>query len=219
MNLFNIISQIGIVNTVRMNWHYFGWRGVLHWYIIASRNLMIENLNGSIEVLEKKYRGCIKIGLKRVGICDARYERGLWNNSGTITIRDLADFGSGTRIVNSGYLQFGSLFMAKANCKIICHKKITFGDNVLISWDTLVMDSDHHKIFRMDEPTLQVNSPREICIGNHVWIGCNSIILKGTTIADDVIVAAGSLTSGDYSESNCIISGKDILKDNVIWEY
>lgn len=219
MRLSNVVHQIGLINTLRLNWQYFGWAGVLHGYIIASRNLVIENLKGSIEVLEKKQRGCIKIGFKRVGICDAKHERAIWNNSGSIIIKDKVDLGSGTRIVNSGTLTFGKNFVAKANCKIICHKKIVFGDDVLISWDTLIMDTDHHKICKIDAPGLQINSPRDIHIGNHVWIGCNVVVLKGTSIADNVIVAAGSIDSGDYPMSNCIISGKIILKDNVIWEY
>lgn len=177
------------------------------------------NLKGSVKVLEKKQRGCIKIGLKRVGICDPKHERAIWNNSDSIIIKDKVDLGSETRMVNSGTLQIGKNSMVKVNCKIICHKKITFGDNVLIWWDTLIMDTDHHKIFRLDDSTVQINSPNEVYICNHVWIGCNVIVLKGTTIADNTILAVASVASGNYSVSNCIISGKKILKDNVTWEY
>ena len=38
--------------------------------------------------------------------------------------------------------------------------------------------------------------PREIIIGENVWIGLNSIILKGATIGDNSIVAAGSVVGG-----------------------
>lgn len=33
------IKEIGLVNSLRMNYHYFGWGGVMHHYIIASRNV------------------------------------------------------------------------------------------------------------------------------------------------------------------------------------
>lgn len=180
---------------------------------------MLENLKGTIEVLGEKQKGCIKIGLKRASICDPKHERAIWNKSGSVIIKDKVDLGSGTRIVNSGTLQFGKNFMAKADCKIICHKKITYGDGVLISWDTLIMDTDHHKIFKLDNLAQQINSPNDINVGNYVWIGCNVIVLKGTTIADNTILAAGSVISGNYSVGNCIVSGKKILKDNVAWKY
>lgn len=42
------IKEIGLVNSLRMNYHYFGWGGVMHHYIIASRNVKIKKLGGSI---------------------------------------------------------------------------------------------------------------------------------------------------------------------------
>ena len=39
-----------------------------------------------------------------------------------------------------------------------------------------------------------------IKIGNDVWIGCNSIILKGVTIGDGAIVAAGSVVTKDVPD-------------------
>ena len=47
--MFRKIFQIGILNTVRMNLYYFGWKGVLHAYIIASRSLKITELKGVIQ--------------------------------------------------------------------------------------------------------------------------------------------------------------------------
>ncbi|MGK9369486.1 hypothetical protein ACSSWA_11350 [Melioribacter sp. Ez-97] len=37
-----------------------------------------------------------------------------------------------------------------------------------------------------------MNEDKPIQIGNHVWIGCWSVLLKGTYIADGCIVGAGS---------------------------
>ena len=43
-------------------------------------------------------------------------------------------------------------------------------------------------------------------IGKNVFIGCNSLILKGTVIGDNCVVGAGSVVSGKFEE-NCIIAG------------
>ena len=56
----------------------------------------------------------------------------------------------GSRIANSGVLSFGDRFSISANSSIICTDKITFGDDVLISWDSLIMDTDFHSIFDAD---------------------------------------------------------------------
>ena len=141
-------------------------------------------------------RGCVKIGFKRVGICDCKFERAIWNNNGKIIIADHVDFGQGTRIVNSGELVIGRNLMIKANSSIICHKKISFGDDVLISWDVLFMDTDYHIIYNLSLPESQINEPREIVIGHHVWVGCRCLILKGSMIPNDSVVAAGAVICG-----------------------
>jgi acetyltransferase-like isoleucine patch superfamily enzyme len=45
-----------------------------------------------------------------------------------------------------------------------------------------------------------------IRIGRNVWIGANSVILDGTVIGDNCIVAAGSVMNRRFP-SNCIIQG------------
>ena len=59
-----------------------------------------------------------------------------------------------------GNFIFGNDFTTTAKCNIICEKKISFGDDVLISWDTLFMDNDFHKIFNKDGDTV-VNQPKK----------------------------------------------------------
>ncbi|MGJ0429764.1 acyltransferase [Methylobacter sp.] len=43
-------------------------------------------------------------------------------------------------------------------------------------------------------------------IGQKCFIGCNSIILPGITIGNEVVVAAGSVVTKDI-ESNCLVAG------------
>ena len=38
---------------------------------------------------------------------------------------------------------------------------------------------------------------KKISIGNDVWIGCNSVILRGVNIADGVVVGANTLVNRD----------------------
>lgn len=46
-----------------------------------------------------------------------------------------------------------------------------------------------------------------VVIGKNVWIGANTIILRGTKIGDNSVVAAGSVIKGVYG-SNLVIYNK-----------
>lgn len=59
------------------------------------------------------------------------------------------------------------------------------------------MDTDYHSIDN------KIVSERVI-IGNHVWIGCKSIILKGVTIGDGAIIAAGSVVNNDVPPKSLV---------------
>ena len=62
------------------------------------------------------------------------------------------------------------------------------------------------------------NPHGEVKIGNKVWIGTNSIILKDTIIGDNCIIAANSVVKGVFPE-NCLIGGNPakVLRKDVQW--
>ncbi len=51
-----------------------------------------------------------------------------------------------------------------------------------------------------------LGSAGKVTIGNNVFIGMNSIILKGVTIGNNVIIGAGSLVNKDIPD-NCVVAG------------
>jgi acetyltransferase-like isoleucine patch superfamily enzyme len=94
------------------------------------------------------------------------------------------------------------------NGTIICASKVSVGDDVLISWDTTIIDHNSHSTFFSRRSQDAVNwlendknwedvkiSPVEI--KDKVWIGFNSIILKGVTIGEGAIIGAGSVVTKD----------------------
>lgn len=107
-------------------------------------------------------------------------------------------------IIKSGYMNFNSTIMVD--------KKITIGEYVCIASGVVIRDSDSHK-------TKEEGNTKEIKIGNHVWIGTNAIILKGVTIGDNAVIAAGAVVTKDVP-SNCIVAGvpAKIIKKNINWE-
>ena len=66
----------------------------------------------------------------------------------------------------------------------------------------------------------RINEPKDIVIGNHVWIGKRVQCLKGTVISDNSIVGAGSLVTKEFCESNVIVAGNvaKVIKKGVSWK-
>ena len=50
---------------------------------------------------------------------------------------------------------------------------------------------------------------KEITIGNNVWIGANTIILKGVKIGDNVVIAAGSIINKNLDSNSMFYQKKE----------
>lgn len=135
--------------------------------------------------------------------------------SSTLKVDGLFDVydGSAITIEKDASLRLGSGYI-NSNSKIYCFHDIEIGEGVAISEEVIIRDSDNHKIlydgYEMTKP---------IKIGNHVWIGFRAAILKGVTIGDGAIIAAGSIVTKDVP-ANCIAAGvpAKVIKRNVEWE-
>ena len=53
-----------------------------------------------------------------------------------------------------------------------------------------------------------LGSSGKVTIGNNCFIGMNTVILKGTTIGDNVIIVAGSILRGKYLSNSVIAGGR-----------
>ncbi len=108
-------------------------------------------------------------------------------------------------ILGSGYSNY--------DVEIACAKEIIIGDEVAIAKGVIIRDYDAHVINgNQDEMA------KPIKIGNHVWIGTRAIILKGVTIGDGAIVAAGAVVTSDIPPRTvCAGVPARIIKENVEW--
>ncbi|OOM79435.1 acyltransferase [Clostridium sp. BL-8] len=110
-------------------------------------------------------------------------------------------------------LEIGSGFV-NSNVKIRCTESIKIGEDVAISHNVTIMDSDAHEIINEG-----YKKTKPIVIGNHVWIGSGAMILKGVRIGDGTVIAAGSIVTHDFP-NNCIAAGipAKIIKKDVTWK-
>ncbi|TPG44230.1 acyltransferase [Roseomonas nepalensis] len=90
----------------------------------------------------------------------------------------------GARVtLGSGYINSGA--------NISVSGSLTIGHDVAIAENVTIWDADGHAI--EGRPT----GPQPVVIGNHVWIGLNATILKGVTIGDGAVIAAGAVVTRD----------------------
>lgn len=91
---------------------------------------------------------------------------------------------------------------------ITSKKRIEIGDHTMISPNVIIIDSDFH-VSWPPEKRFDLVSPdhdQSVYIGRNVWIGTNSIVLKGVTIGDNSIIGAGSVVINDIP-ANVLAAG------------
>lgn len=110
-------------------------------------------------------------------------------------------------------LQLGSGYI-NSNAQIVCSEKITIGYGVAIADGVLIRDCDDHDLVY---DGYQKTKP--IVIGDHVWIGQKAMILKGVTIGDNAVIAAGSVVTKDVP-ANTLVGGVPAkpIKTNIEWK-
>ena len=149
--------------------------------------------------------------------------------------RNLISVGAGTVLTgrllifpHDGRISIGRDCYLGENSRIWSAASIEIGNRVFISHNVNIHDTNAHSIdprirYRHFVETMTTGFPREntvdivsapIVIGDDVWIGFNSIILKGVKIGRGVIVAAGSVVTKDIPEFS-IVAGNPakIVKD------
>lgn len=91
---------------------------------------------------------------------------------------------------------------------IYSKESIEIGDYTNIGGNVKILDHDFHPIEAeaRKRNNMDMVGKKAIKIGENVFIGCNSIILKGTQIGDNSVVGAGSVVSGKFP-GNVVIAG------------
>lgn len=205
------------LKTLRINFHYFPLKKAVRSPILVSNRVVLQRLGGGVEIEGKLTTGMLLLGYHNLGGQDKKGDRTVWQVDGLIKIRGKRiDIGRGSKLSIHGILSLGDHFTITGNTSIICRNNIVFGDDVLISWEVLVMDTDFHTIVNNDGRVL--NSDKPIEVSNHVWIGCRCTILKGVRIPPDVVIAAGSIMTGDIEEGRAIYaSNQRLLREHINW--
>lgn len=93
----------------------------------------------------------------------------------------------------------------------------TIGADCMFSYEIVMRNYDGHKI--VDLQTNQIrNSPGNITIGDHVWVGQRVTILKNAEIANGAIIGCNAVVSGTIdSESIAVGIPAKVIRKRVSW--
>jgi len=93
---------------------------------------------------------------------------------------------------------------------------IEIKEGTMIAPNVIIVDSDFHAIWPPENRTMNMDYEKDegVIIGKNVWIGMNSMILKGVTLGDNSIIGAGSVVVSDIPK-NTIAAGNPakVIKD------
>ena len=89
---------------------------------------------------------------------------------------------------------------------VISVKRVEIGDGCLIGKGVQILDFDAHGV-APEERRTSIGRIAPVILGKNVWVGNGAILLKGTHIGDNSIVAAGAVVPGGDYPPDVVIGG------------
>lgn len=225
MNILNKIwKQRSILRslpyTIYFNFYYLPFKQAIKLPILLYKPELLK-VNGKVIIDAAVLKtGMIRLGFRTVSL----YPNSgiMWeNHGGTVVFNGKCNIGndSAISIGIKGNLIFGDNFKATANMKLTSYCSIKFGNNVLVAWEVIIMDTSFHKLKDLDgNPKGKVMTP--ISIGNNNWITTRCMVMKGTKTPNFCIFGAGSFLNKNYSNypSHILLAGSPLeIKAEGIW--
>jgi tetrahydrodipicolinate N-acetyltransferase len=188
------------------------------WWSLGSQGLFLLSCDTKIYANKDNFSfqspsSCLRLGLSFLTTSPVVIE---CHKRAKIVVEGHASIFRGTNIIicDTGVLTIKNNTYINEYSRIQCRESITIGENCSISWGVNILDTDEHNILG---PIAQ-KSKAPVVIGDHVWIGCQAIILKGVTIGNGAIIAAGAVVTKDVPVRT-LVAGfpAKVIKEDVEW--
>ncbi len=110
-----------------------------------------------------------------------------------------------------GCVELGDDVFVNARSEIRARDLVRIGAGSILAFDVVVMDTNHHDLKGSvtTAPTI---------IGEHVWVAARALVVRGVTIGNGAVVAAGSVVTRDVP-AGALVAGNParILREHVTW--
>jgi acetyltransferase-like isoleucine patch superfamily enzyme len=120
-----------------------------------------------------------------------------------------------------GSIEIGDDLVVNGALSIFNHeaKTIRIGDDCRFAGNTVITTSDMHSIVDAASGE-RVNAPKDVIVGNRVWVGFSCFILKGSKIADGSVVGAAAVVTASLKvPPNSLIAGNParVVRRGTTW--
>lgn len=146
-------------------------------------------------------------------------------NRGSITLGNNMRLNSAKCTYNSGNMAGGVLLRTGKEgsiiigdevylngTSIISEVQVKLGSRIMIGANTVIMDTNTHNIPYRDRLKRWDKIVRkQVSIGDDVWIGANSFIMKGVTIGKGSVIGAGSVVIKDVEPCSIYAGNPAVL--------
>ena len=199
---------LALPRSIWFNHRQLPWLQARRLPLLISHRTVVESFSGTLVIANPKPKmGALKLGFSTYQQTDFRHDRTRLNIRGTLIVNGESDCGAGAciSVAEGAVLTLGHNSHIGPKDLVVCHRAITLGDSVRISWCCTLMDTDQHHLVTLDGTVCNPDAP--IVIGRNVWVGCHAIVAKGTQLADDTTIGAGSIVHGLHTEPCTVLSG------------
>ncbi len=197
-----------IPKSLVFNFRYLPFRQAIRFPIVVSHQVKLVQLGGKVTIPDDAKTGKIRLGFGRVQVAEPSRSPFIWaaGKGAHIQLGHRVKLGTGCKLHVDGELIIHDCTNFTGESTLICKKKIEVGSNCLISWQTLIMDTDFHPIYH-DHTNERLNPDAPITIGDKVWIGARSSLSKGSQVPRNSVVAAAAHVTKAFEVNNVIIGG------------
>ena len=111
-----------------------------------------------------------------------------------------SSIGFGNRVYAHPELTIGDHTFIGHNCTLLVAQSVTIGSHCLLASGVRLSDYDGHPVDYLERranASISTESIQPISIGDDVWIGTGTYIMKGVHIGDRAIIGAGSVVTKD----------------------
>ena len=200
MRLLKRFRSFNILATLYFNFKMLKFKQALKLPFIFNHKVRFENISGKIILKNKKIsRGIVKIGAR--GSDMFPHSATVIDLKGIVVIDGHVDIGHGCliRVDKKGVLSFGNNVTVGAQSKIFCVNKIVFKNQIDISWECQVFDTNFHYLRNRTDNSIE-EMIGEIEIGSYNWLGNRITVMKNTKTPKNFTVASNSLCNKSYTD-------------------
>jgi len=123
-------------------------------------------------------------------------------------LSELRVYGS-LKLVAPSKFKTGKGLRLNYGCYIHAIGGINAGNNLTVSAGAKILTSEIDiSLFKKESRDCDYHTNSAVSLGDNIWLGANSIVLPGVSLSgQNVIVAAGSVVTKSFDESNVVLAG------------